>query len=120
MIVQLATVTWPLDREHVRWVRDLTDFIMDQKLLRITSTFGKSNKEVFLGITDVGYNFVSQGFEFTEPVLGVAFLIAPEKQFMFCNVLANFPINQGVLDLIGTSLDGMDNCPEGFRPFPPN
>ena len=54
------------------------------------------------------YDLVSQGFEFTEPVLGVAFLIAPEKQFMFCNVLANFPINQGVLDLIGTSLDGMD------------
>jgi len=93
--VSEETVTWPLDREHGRWVRDLTDFIMDQKLLRITSTFGKSNKEVFLGITDVGYNFVSQGFEFTEPVLGVAFLIAPVKQFTLRNVLVNFPINPG-------------------------
>jgi len=54
-----------------------------------------SNKEVFFGITDIGHNLVSQGFEFTEPVLGVAFLIAPVKQFMFCNVLANFPINPG-------------------------
>ena len=31
---------------------------------------------------DVGYNFVSQGFVFTEPVLGLS-----------CNVFANFPIN---------------------------
>jgi len=65
------------------------------ELLRITSTFRKSNKEVFLGVMDVSYNFVSQGFEFTEPVLGVAFLIAPVKQFMFCNVLVSFPINPG-------------------------
>ena len=68
-------------------------FYNGPELLRITSTCEKSNKEVFLGITDVGYNFISQGFEFTEPVLGVAFLIAPVKQFRLCNVLVNFPIN---------------------------
>ena len=68
-------------------------FYNGPKLLRITSTCRKSNKKVFFRITDVGYNFVSQGFEFTEPVLGVAFLIAFVKQFTLCDVLANFPIN---------------------------
>ena len=93
MIVQLATVTWALDREHGRWVRGLTDFKTDQNFLGSLLRLESRIKEVFLGITDVGYNynFASQGFEFTEPVLGVAFLIAPAvvKQFTFCNVLAN-------------------------------
>ena len=44
----------------------------------------ESQMKVFLGVTDVGYNLVSQGFEFTEPVL------------------------ETVLDLTGTSLGGMD------------
>ena len=70
-------------------------FYNGPEFLRIISTCNKSNKEVFLGITDVGYNFVSQGFEFTEPVLGVAFLIAPVKQFTLRNVLVSFPINPG-------------------------
>ena len=46
--------------------------------------------------------FVSQGFEFTEPVLGVAFLIALVKQFTLHNVLANFP------GVIGTNVGEMD------------
>ena len=91
--VSEETVTWPLDREHGRLVRGLTDFIYGPELLRITSTCRKSNKEVFLGITYVGYNFVSQGFEFAEPILGVAFLLALVKQFTLCDVLANFLIN---------------------------
>ena len=48
-----------------------------------------------LGITDVGYNFVTQGFEFTEPVFRVAFLVALVKQFRLGNVLVNFLINPG-------------------------
>ena len=87
------TETWPMDREHGRLVRGLTDFIYGPELLRITSTCRKLNKEVFLGITYVGYNFVSQGIEFTEPVLGVASFIALVKQFMLRDVLANFLIN---------------------------
>jgi len=47
--------------------------------------------EQFLGNTDIGYNFISHGSEFTESVLGVAFLIALVKQFMLCDVLADFP-----------------------------
>ena len=31
--VSEETVTWPLDREHGRLVRGLTDFIMDQNFL---------------------------------------------------------------------------------------
>ena len=46
--------------------------------------------------------FVSQGFEFTEPVLGVAFLIALVKQFTLHTVLANFP------GVIGTNVGEMD------------
>jgi len=51
--------------------------------------------ESVLGITDVGYNFVTQGFEFTEPVFRVAFLVALVKQFRLGNVLVNFLINPG-------------------------
>ena len=68
-------------------------FYNGPKLLRITSTCRKSKEELFLGITNVGYNFVSQGSEFTEPVLGIAFLITFVKQFTLCDVLADFPIN---------------------------
>ena len=53
----------------------------------------KLKEEPFLGNTDVGYSFVSQGSEFTEPVLGVAFLITLVKQFTLCDVLADFPAN---------------------------
>ena len=48
--------------------------IMDQNFLGSLVHLEKSNKEVFLGLTNVGHNFVPQGFEFTESVLGVAFL----------------------------------------------
>ena len=68
-------------------------FYNGPELFRITSTCRKLNKEVFLGVTNVGYNFVSQGFVFTEPVLGVAFLIVLVKQFTLCDILANFPID---------------------------
>lgn len=90
-------VTWPLDKEYGRLVRGLTDFIMDQNFLgSLLQSCRKLNKEVFLGITDVGYNFVSQVlhfFVFTEPALGVAFLIALVKQFTLQDVLVNFPID---------------------------
>ena len=78
------------------YVRGLTDFVMDQNflasLVHVESRIKKCSWQYGCWSQLI---FVSQGFEFTEPVLGVVFLTAPVTQFTLRNVLANFPINPG-------------------------
>ena len=94
MIVQLATVTWPLDREHGRWAQGLTDFKMDQNFLESFLHLESRIKKCFLALRmlfTITILFLKV-LNLLSLVLGVAFLIAsPRKTVHVLQCPCKFP-----------------------------